>query len=631
MAWWTSLEDNVNHPRLTAEQTARVVSGREPVAQAIARNLIADVGRLRRPVFLAVDGYKGARFADFLSALERALAPAGVKLDVVEALDLFRSEAEVERLIAPSVSNDPSFGRVIEGDLEQLMSPERVAAFADTLDVMHDDVSRKAVVVASGIGAAIPALRPHYDRVAYLDLPRHELIKRSEAGRVSGVGRRDRQPVHWKRAYYVEYPLLNGHKKRVLSDPDWFVDDTDAESPTLVPSDVYRAMMAGLAASPVTFKVFYMPGTFGGTEFASLFKVPGLSNTSWDYEVSVGDNHMLVDAGDGRILEIPIHNLLFAEPLAFLGEFAAREYPDHFPLAVYMQDGYFEPGDQADFKRTHMPHHLHPDSAYARENFNEPLGRYETYYIVRADEGACTMHGFRDDADLDEYVREVVHSSETGREFDWRKYVYEHQSRSGELHQLPPGTVHGTGGRQMIMEIDTNPSRESTEYSFYLYDYCRPNYNYETHDMTGNPARLHLKHGLAVMRRNRKQDFMRRYARPEPEVLRQGDGWREVSFPMYFNMPYQVNRLEFTGEVRDDTAGLFHMLALTKGASARVYQVSDPSNGFEMAFCDNVVLPASFGPYAIENTGGGGCEVVKTFLRTEPHPDFERLQSDLEW
>ena len=621
----------MNRPRYGAEVAASIVSGRDEVARALARSLVSDAARLSRPVFLAVDGYKGAAFRDFTSALERALAPAGVKLDVIPASDLYLPQDEIERRIAPSMGRDPSFGRVIEGELEQLMSPAALAEAADTLDVMHDDVSRKAVVAVCGPGAAVPALRPYLDRVVYLDLPRHELMKRSEAGLVSGLGRRDSEPVHWKRAYYVEYPLLNRHKKRVLARFDWFVDDTDLAAPKLVPADTYRTLLAGLARSPVTFKVFYMPGTFGGTEFGELFEVPGLTNTSWDYEVSVGDNHMLLDPGDGRVLEVPIHNLLFAEPEAFVGEFSAREYPDHFPLAVYMQDGYFPPGTDAGFKRTHMPHHLHPDTAYCREHFNEPLGRYETYYIVRADPGACTMHGFRDDADVDEYLAEVRRSAEQGMEFDWRRYVYEHPSRTGELHQLPPGTVHGTGGRQMIMEIDTNPSRESTEYSFYLYDYLRPNYNYETHDMTGRPARLHLKHGLAVLRRNRKQDFMRRHARPDPVLVREGEGWREVSFPMYFNMPYQVNRLEFTGTVPDDTGGLFHMLALTKGSAARVFSLSDPGNAFEMAFCDNVVLPATFGPYGIESLDPGGCEVVKTFLRTAPHPDFERLQAELEW
>jgi hypothetical protein len=386
-----------------------------------------------------------------------------------------------------------------------------------------------------------------------------------------------------------------------------------------------------MAGRPLCFKVFYMPGMFGGTEFAKRFNVPGLPNNSWDYEISVGDNHLLIDAGDGRIVEMPFYNLIWEQPLRFLGSYSSATYPDHFPIAIYMQDGWFADPREPGFKRTHMPNHIHPDTAYCREQFNEPIGRYETYYIVRADEGACTMHGFKDDADIDQYVREVRKSAETEQEFDWRKYIYEHPSRTGELHQLPPGTVHGTGGRQMILEIDTNPSRESTEYSFFLYDYCRPCWNYQKNDMTGKPLKLTIEHSLAIMRRNRRQKFMAEKIRPEPVCISAGEDWREMSFPMYYNMPYQVNRFEFRTKIEDDTNDMFHCIALTLGTRARVYSRRDASNEFILEDCDNIVLPACFGPYVCENLGEGPCEIIKTVLITEPRDHIDKEREEADW
>jgi hypothetical protein len=241
------------------------------------------------------------------------------------------------------------------------------------------------------------------------------------------------------------------------------------------------------------------------------------------------------------------------------------------------------------------------------------------------------MHGFKDDADIDEYIREVRLSAETKQEFDWRKYIYEHPSKTGELHQIPPGTVHGTGGRQMILEIDTNPSRESTEYSFFLYDYCRPCFNYEKLDMTGKPLRLTVDHSLAIMRRNRRQKFMENNIRPAPVCTRSGDDWREMSLPMYYNMPYQVNRLEFRTKIENDTNDMFHCLALTLGTKARVYSKQDPSKEFILEDCDNIVLPACFGPYVCENLGGGPCEIIKTFLIAEPRAHIDQEQEEKDW
>jgi len=241
------------------------------------------------------------------------------------------------------------------------------------------------------------------------------------------------------------------------------------------------------------------------------------------------------------------------------------------------------------------------------------------------------MHGFKDDADIDEYIEAVKSSAETKQEFEWRKYIYEHPSKTGELHQLPPGTVHGTGGRQIILEIDTNPSRESTEYSFYLYDYCRPNYNYQKNDFTGRPAKLQIEHSLAVMRRNRRQNFMATQCRPGPVCLRQGEDWREMSFPMYYNMPYQINRFEFQTKIEDDTRDMFHCLSLTFGSRTRVYSKRDPSNNFILEDCDTIVVPACFGEYVCENLGEGRCEIVKTLLITELRDHIDKAQEEKDW
>lgn len=624
MAWHASHDNPVNRPLLPPSWPARLTRGAEALA-SIARTLVGDVDRLGRPCVVALDGYKGADFDFVVRELTRVIEASGVSVVALDVSGVYRAPQALDALIAPFLGDDPSFGRVFPGDLADLTDPEAVRRTRAYLGKVRGDVGRRRVVVCFGIGAALPAWRDELDRVAYLDLTREELIVRDERGETRPLGHNSPAPTPWKRNYYVEYPALNRHKKRVLSAFDWYLDTCRAHDPALVPAEAYRALMIALTAQPFVCKVFYMPGTFGGTEFGERFGVPGLPNTSWDYEISVGDSHLLVEAG-GDVLQVPFHNVLYAEPLRLVGAYSHATYPDHFPLAVYMQDGYFPPGSDATFERTHMPHHLHPDTAYAREHFGEPLGRYETYYIVRADPGSVTMHGFRDDADIDAYVREVVRSAETGEAFEWRCFVYEHPSATGELHQLPPGTVHGTGGRQIILEIDTNPSRESTEYSFYLYDYVRPNFNYATNDMTGPKAKLHLKHGLATLRRNRKQDVMRAL-RAAPSVVREGPGWREVAFPMDVTMPYRVNRLEFDHAVEDDTDGFFHCLALTRGERVRVRSKRDPALGFTLEFCDNVVVPAAFGAYVCENLAGGPCEVVKALLRT----DFHERPPEQDW
>ncbi len=631
MAWYCSLENQINRPRIAPAWHAGIVRGMPSVVSAMAEAVAGDGDRTNRPCVVALDGYKGVAFGPLVEALARQLEGKGFRVTVVNINQAFRTKAQIEETIRPYLTDDPCFGRVYPGALGDLVDGRKIRELADAWEALRGEAGRREVVLCHGVGAAAPALRHLFDRIAYLDITREEIIRRSDLNQVAPVGSDTPEGFPWKRIYYVEYPVLNRHKKQVLREIDWYVDSSRQEDPALVPAELYHALMVELSGMPLVFKVFYMPGMFGGTEFGKRFNVPGLPNTSWDYEISVGDSHLLVDVGHGKPLEMPFYNVLWEQPLRLLGSYSSRAYPDHFPIAIYMQDGYFPPGEGADFHRTHMPNHLHPDTPYAREHFDEPLGRYETYYIVRADAGAVTMHGFRDDADIDEYVERVEESARSGKEFDWRRYIHEHPSRTGELHQIPPGTVHGTGGRQIIMEIDTNPSRESTEYSFFLYDYCRPTFNYQKNDFTGKRLALHLKHSLAVMRRNRRQTFMSEKIRPAPVPVRQGPDWREVSFPMYYNMPYQINRLEFTTRIEDRTGDLFQCLSLTLGERARVSSKRDPANAFVMEDCDNIVLPACFGEYVCENMGAGECHILKTFLITEPREHIDKEREERDW
>lgn len=618
MAWYTSEENCTNRVEIPALWHHGLARGKDDVMQHLVRSIEQDTRSKNRACTVAIDGYKSANFEAIVSGVAALLTAKNIEVSLLNIDEAFKKPAELDRLVESSeCPDDPSFGRVYPGVLEDFIDQEALQRLAASAQKTLQTNGQPRVIICYGMGATLADRALRFDRVGYLDVTREQLLIRSDRGDVSMLGGIKQQGFPWKRIYYVEYPVLNRHKKKVLREIDWYIDNSSLEDAILVPAEMYHAIITELSGQPISLKVFYMPGPFGGSEFGERFKVRGLPNTSWDYEISVGDNHMLVDVGQECVLDMPLYNLIWAQPLRVMGAWSWEKYPDHFPIGIYMQDGYFDPAEKVDFKRTHMPHHLHPDSEYCQQHFNEPMGRYETYYIVRADPGAVTMHGFRDDADIDAYIEEVKKSEETKQEFDWRKYIYEHPSTTGELHQLPPGTVHGTGGRQVILEIDTNPSRESTEYSFYLYDYCRPNFNYQTNELTGSPLKMTMEHSLATLQRNRRQDFMAEKCRPAPFTLREGTGWREVSFPMCDEMPYQVNRFEFSDRIEDHTNDLFHCLSLTLGSKVKVSSKQNPSKYFIMGDCDTIIIPACFGEYVCENLAGGTCEIVKTLMITD--------------
>jgi len=110
------------------------------------------------------------------------------------------------------------------------------------------------------------------------------------------------------------------------------------------------------------------------------------------------------------------HNEFFTEPLM------AKECPGLIPLDVWLDDGYFPEPQPAEL--INMPVHNHPSTDYVRRHFNEPLGRYDTYYIAEAYEDANTMMGFKKDADLEEWERKCRESWGKNKPFaNWKDYI----------------------------------------------------------------------------------------------------------------------------------------------------------------------------------------------------------------
>jgi len=255
--------------------------------------------------------------------------------------------------------------------------------------------------------------------------------------------------------------------------------------------------------------------------------------------------------------------------------------------------------------------HNHPSTSYVSRLFNEPLGRYETYYIAEVFEGATTMMGFRDDADLEEWEEKCRESERTGKPIDdWEKYIQLWDTNVGDLFLIPPGTTHGHGGNQMVIEMDTVPSVAGTEYSFFGYDFVRPTWDDRKKSMTAKPMRMHLDHYFGHDQA-RRSGWVKESLRARPKVVAwTPDYWldRYDTLPM---MPFEIERLNFTKRARYDTQGKFmHMVTLVTGERVAIRSKSSPDRVADIEWFQSAAIPACFGEYEITNLGEGFCTVV---------------------
>jgi hypothetical protein len=257
-----------------------------------------------------------------------------------------------------------------------------------------------------------------------------------------------------------------------------------------------------------------------------------------------------------------------------------------------------------------MPIHNHPGTDYVKKHFNEPLGRYETYYIAEAYEGANTWMGFFNEADLEAWEKKCRESNNLIPINDWKDYVCNWKSNAGDLYLIPPGTDHGHGGNQMVLEMDTCPSVAGTEYSFFSYDFARNSWDDTTKTMTGKPLKMHMDHSFDNSKW-RREDYVEKKLRARPEIEKWTKDYYIDCYSSVPEMPFEIKRLFFYKTAEYDTGGkAVHILTLTVGENITIRSKKKPALQTDINLFQSVVVPAAFGEYELLNLKGGQCTVV---------------------
>jgi hypothetical protein len=372
-----------------------------------------------------------------------------------------------------------------------------------------------------------------------------------------------------------------------------------------MPRIVYDALVQKILEYPIKEVTIFQPGPWGAYRYKDLFEVPGLECNAWN-ETAGPELSLLIDVGREEMINFPVTNLL-QYPLQFVGPHIAANYPRCFPLDVWLDDGYFPVPTPAE--RISMPIHNHPSTDYVRRHFNEVIGRYETYYIGEAYEGANTWMGFKEDADLDEWEQLCRESNNLKVIPNWKDFIANWPTNQGDLFLIPPGTTHGHGGNQMVLEMDTSAGIAATEYSFFSYDFARPSWDDTTKTMTARPMKMHLDHSFDNDKYCR-ETYVRDHLRARPIVLKWTKEYKLDQYTSDPRMPFHIERIHFQKRAEYSTNGkILHIPTLTMGKQVTIRSKMTGAEA-SIDLWQSCILAASFGDYEILNEGEGECEVV---------------------
>jgi len=212
---------------------------------------------------------------------------------------------------------------------------------------------------------------------------------------------------------------------------------------------------------------------------------------------------------------------------------------------------------------------------------------------------------------MEEWERLCRESEKSGKPFDnWKHFVANWETNVGDLFLIPPGTSHGHGGNQMVVEMDTVPSVAGTEYSFFGYDFCRHTWDDEKKSMTAKPMKMHIDHYFNNDKW-RRASWVREKLRSKPRVVKWTPEYWIDRYDSLPEMPFEIERLHFYERAEYDTQGRFmHMVVLTVGERVMIRSMSEPEKTCEIEWFQGAAVPACFGTYEFVNMREGFCTIV---------------------
>jgi len=586
-----------NHISLPGSMKEKIFSGSQTVLKAIAEKISTT-----KDGIILFDGWYGVNWEAIIPTLKTML-PA---VTFTNSSTLFKSQEEIDEYRKSYLTDDPSFGWVNDsGLLEDLMSQKKIDVYKQTTK------KEGKINILYGPGSAVKSLISDVKLIYYFDFTMQPLLWQIWDSKFIPFGCTTPKEYSWKKYYYNDFYLLLRQKKFVFDKMDFYVEYVNESDPKLMDVKTYNFIIDELVKQPIKQVKITQPGPWGAYRYRDLWEIEGLECNAWN-ELAGIELSVLIDWGEDCLINMPAQNFM-QRPVQMVGEYVHKTYPNLMPLQVWLDDGYFP--EPVPFERSSMPMHNHPGTDYVKKHFNEPLGRYETYYIVESYKGSSTWMGFKEDADLEEWER-LCRESENLKEIpNWQDFISRWDTNVGDLFLIPPGTTHGHGGNQMILEMDTGPSVAGTEYSFFTFDFARNTWDDEKKEMTAPPMRMHLDHAFdnnKFIRENRVRDTHR--ARP---VTIDGNGkFRKDRYTSIPEMPFHIERIFFEHRAENDTEGKYMQIAtLTEGKNVTIRSIENPEYSTTIERLQACIIPAGFGKHEYINEDGTHALVVLIRLK----------------
>ena len=534
---------------------------------------------------IVIDGYSGVYWDVLICNLNDEFAASNIQANWINVNKALKPESIIHEITANyDGGDDPLFGKLYDGELSDFFDVEKLKSLKPEPNKLN---------ILYGAGAALAGWKC---TLLYIDVPKNEIQFRSRANTICNLGEKlPSDPKNqYKRFYFIDWPVLNKHKKQLLPAIDVIIDEQRINEISWATGDTLRNGLKTMSSHMFRARPWFEPGVWGGQWIKN--NINGLNkdvvNYAWSFELIAPENGILLQSGN-NILEVSLDTLLLLDNEAILGKAAAR-FGDAFPIRFDFLDT-FDGGN--------LSLQCHPSVEYIKNNFGEDFTQDETYYILDAEPGAEVYLGFQENINKQQFRSVLENSFEQNEPVEIKDYVQTFPATRHDLFLIPNGTVHCSGKNNMVLEISATPYI----FTFKMYDWLRP-------DLSGNPRTLNIDRAFENLNFERKGDVVTETLISKQTTLKKGHDWEIINLSTHPEHFYAIERFEFDTEITEDTNNQCHVLSLVEGESIAVI-----TNDREQVihYAETFIIPAAVKSYTLKNTGKTRVKVVKAFVKDE--------------